>query len=231
MNELEARRQLLADPRRLSAELRAAIEADPKLSALRDELLRRDAQLHRVLTEPAVPEGLADRIVLNARFGTRSRRLGLSLAAAVAAIAVGVPSYLRLHDNRLELARDQAILQHVVEGTDELADNRGVAPAVLRASVAKLGVEVRDPPGYRIRHLANCVIAGIESRHFVIEGPDGIVSYVILPGAHGGADERVLERSGMRALFARHGDVTVAVLGAESMDRGELEKMMRKVLA
>ncbi len=227
MTELEARRQLLSDPRRLSPELRAAIEADPRLAALRDELLRTDAELQRTLTSAPVPDGLADRIVLRARYGSRSR-WGLALAATVAALAIGVPSYLRMHDRELELARDHAIIEHVAEGTNELRDDGRIEPAAWRTSVAALGVNVRDP-GYRIRHLANCVIAGVESRHFVVEGPRGVVSYVILPGAKGDASERELREGAMHGLFVQRAGVTIGVFGQDGMERAELEKMMHAV--
>jgi hypothetical protein len=227
MTELEARRQLMADPRRLSPELRDAIEADPRLAALRDELLRTDAEMQRALTGAPFPEGLADRIVLRARYGTRSR-WGLALAATVATLAIGVPSYLRMHDRELELARDHAIIEHVAEGANELRDDGRIEPAVFRASVAAIGVNVRDP-GYRIRHLANCVIAGVESRHFVVQGPNGVVSYVILPGAKGDAPERELQEGTMRGLFVQRAGVTIGVFGQNGVERAELEKMMHAV--
>ena len=229
MNEFEARRQLLSDPRRLSPEVRDAIEADPRLAALRDELLRTDDEMQRALTGAPVPEGLADRIVLRARYGRRSR-WGLALAAAVAALAIGIPSYLRMQDRDRELERDHAIIEHVAEGATELNDDGRIEPAAWRSSVAALGVKVRDP-GYRIRHLANCVIAGVESRHFVVQGPQGVVSYVILPGAKGNASERELQEGAMRGLFVQRAGVTIGVMGHSGMRRAELEKMMREVFA
>ena len=69
------------------------------------------------------------------------------------------------------------------------------------------------------------------SRHFVIEGPHGLVSYVILPGAHDGTGERMLEANGTRGLFAREGGVTVGVFTQTSLPREELEDLMRRVVA
>lgn len=232
MTELEARRQLMADPHRISPELRAALAADPRLAALREELLHADAEMQRALTSAPVPEGLADRIVLRARFGTRSR-WGLALAASLVALAIALPSYLHLNENgnEIELARRQAIVEHIAESADELNDDGRIEPAVLRASVAKLGVAVRDP-GYRIRHLANCVIAGVESRHFIVESPRGPVSYVILPGAKDGEDAgRMLQQGPMQGLLMRRAGVTIGVFGQDGMDRGELERMLQAVLA
>jgi hypothetical protein len=228
MTELEARRQLTADPRHLSTELAVAIEADPRLAQLRAELLGHDAAMQAALTETPVPEGLADRLVLHARFGSR-KRWGLALAAAVAVLVVGIPGYFGMVESA-EAARDQAIMEHVVESTGELQDNGNVAPAVFHASVANLGLQVSNA-GFRVRHLGRCVIAGIESRHFVLEGPNGAISYVILPGAKGGLTEHEIEQGGMRGLFTRRDGFTIGVLGAAGTKRAELERMMRAVVS
>jgi hypothetical protein len=230
MNEIEARRALLSDPRHVPPALAEAIACDARLAALREELLAADAELRRALTAAPVPVGLADRIVLRARYGTGSR-WSLGLAAAAAAVALALPAYLGKVDRQhaLELARDEAMLQHVEDSVDELHDDGHIAPAVLRASVARIGVAVRTP-AYRVRHLANCVIAGIESRHFVIDGPRGPVTYVILPGARGDASMRTLESGGMRGLFTRRAGATIGVFAAaKSASADELEAMLVSV--
>ncbi|HSN19719.1 MAG TPA: DUF3379 family protein [Usitatibacter sp.] len=230
MNEIEARRALLSDPRRLAPELAEAIARDARLAAVREELLRADDDMKRALTAAPVPEGLAERIVLRARYGAGSR-WGLALAAAAAALAIALPSYLdRFHRARaLEIARDEAMLRHVAESTGELEDDGHVEPAAFRASVARLGVPLRLP-GYRVRHLANCVIAGVESRHFVIDGPRGPVSYVILPGALGDAAMRTLEWDGMRGVFTQRAGATIGAFAtAGSVARPDLERLLLAV--
>jgi hypothetical protein len=228
MTELEARRHLLADPRHVSPELAAAVEAEPRLVQLRDDLLRHDAAMQAALTAQPVPEGLADRLVLAARYGRRSR-WGLALAATAAVLVVGVPGYFGVVE-QAEAARDEAMIAHVVEQTGEMHDDGDISPAVFRRSVSALGLPVRDA-GYHVRHVANCVIAGIESRHFVLEGPHGAISYVILPGARGPESERVLQRGTVRGLFAQRDGFTVGVFGEGPVDRAELERMMQAVVS
>jgi hypothetical protein len=82
-----------------------------------------------------------------------------------------------------------------------------------------------------VRHVANCVIAGIESRHFVLEGPHGAISYLILPGARGRESERVLQRGTVRGLFAQRDGFTVGVFGEGPVERAELERMMNAVVS
>ena len=223
MNELEARRRLLTDPRHIPAALQALVDADPRLAAHREELLATDREIHRHVTRVEVPAGLAERVVLRARFRDRSR-LGLALAASVVAIAIAVPTYFATR----EPALGRAMFEHVAEGVDELRDNGGIEPAVLRSSVAALGVNVRDA-GYRIRHLANCVIAGREGRHFTVDGPGGVITFVVLPGNSG--DEPMLIREhGMEALFMQRAGLTIGVFAQAGTGRAGLERIMAEVI-
>jgi len=226
MNELEARRRLLADPRRLSPELQAQVESSPRLAAFRDELLRVDDEMHRALTRAEVPGGLADRIVLRARYRERSR-WGLALAASVVALAIAAPWYFGAHEPALE----RAMIEHVVEQVDELRDDTGIEPAVLRASVAVLGVQVHSA-GYHIRHLANCVVAGREGRHFTVDGPHGVVSFLVLPGEDRDGDSLLaMDKGGTRGVFMKRAGMTIGVFAQGDARRGELEKVMHEVFA
>jgi hypothetical protein len=228
MTELEVRRQLTADPRHLSPEVEAAVAADPRLAQLHADLLRHDSAMQAVLTEAPVPEGLADRLVLRARYGSRSR-WSLALAAAAALLVVGIPGYFGVVE-QAEARRDEAMITHVVQETGELKEDRNIAPAVFQQRVSALGLPVQSG-GFRVRHIANCVIAGIQSRHFVLEGPSGPISYVILPGARGLKGDRMLEQGAMRGLFTQRDGFTVGVFGESNVDRAELERMMHAVLS
>ena len=229
MNPLEARRLLLADPRRTSAELGAALDEWPSLATFRDELLRSDEQLHDALTATDVPGGLADRLVLQARYHERSR-WGLALAAALVSIAVGIPPILEVFQGPQSHGLARAMIEHVDEQVGELQDDSGVEPAVLRASVSALGVRLKDS-GYRIRHLGNCVVAGREGRHFTIDGPNGVVSFVVLP-ATDTEDASVLLRSGAtRGVFMKRAGVTIGAFVQDATERAELEKLLSRVFA
>ena len=123
------------------------------------------------------------------------------------------------------------MFEHVVEQVDELRDDSGIEPAVLRESVSVLGVQVRDA-GYHIRHLANCVVAGREGRHFTIDGPHGVVSFLVLPGTdREDASALVMEKGGTRGVFMKRAGMTIGVFAQGAPDRGELEKMMQRVFA
>ena len=225
MNELEARRLLLADPRRLSPELKAAVEGSAGLAAFRDELIRTDEEMARILTGKDVPEGLAERIVLRARYRDRSR-WGLALAASLVAVAIAGPWYFGPRAVDVE----RAMIAHVDQEVAELQDNSGIEPAVLQASVAALGVEVRDA-GYRIRHLANCIVDGREGRHFTVDGPSGVVSFLVLPAQGRGEAPELMREGATRGVFMRRAGVTIGAFAQEGADRAQLERLMHQVFA
>ena len=223
MNPLEARRLLLADPHRISPELRAALDESPSLATFRDELLRADERVHAALTSTEVPDGLADRLVLQARYHDRSR-WGLALAAAVVSIVVGVQFVHTPHPYGLE----RAMIDHVEAQADELKDDSGVSPAVLKASVSAMGVELKDS-GYRIRHLGHCVVAGRQGRHFTIDGPNGVVSFVVLPGTATDDASVLLRAGGTRGVFMKRAGVTIGAFVQDATERAELEKLLSRV--
>ncbi len=223
MNELEARRHLLADPRDLSPELRDTIARQPALDDFRGDLLDLDERVHAALTEPALPHGLADRMVLRARYGG-APRVRLAIAAAIAAAAIMIPwHFVQPYSDEL------AMMDHVREGIEELRDDRGVSRGIVRASLGELGVGIADST-YRVRHLGRCVVAGREGRHFTIDGPQGIVSFVILPASRESAVTESLRKGDTVAVYEQRGDVLLGAFASSSMERAALRKLMKDVL-
>ena len=223
MNDLDARRLLLADPRHLSPELREAIAKQPQLAEFRDELLRLDERVRIAVTAAPVPDGLADRLVLGARYRTRPG-VKLAIAAAIVSLAIAIPWHA---------AREQpfevAMMDHVVESTSELRDNPGVEPAVLRTSLEGLGVGLRDTP-YRVRHLGHCIVGGIQGRHFTVDGPGGVVSFVLLPVQSGSAPES-MEHGDTVGVFEQRGSVLIGAFGATGFDERVLRELMQRIFA
>ena len=226
MNELGIRRELLSDPRRLSPEARAAIEASPALASLRDDLLRVDDEMTSLLRAPEVPDGLADRIVLRARY-----RRGHPWLGALAASLISAALLLPLRDaERYPSPTERAIAAHVAEQVGEWNDDAHITPAALRASVAGLGVDV-SPGGLRIRHLGNCVIEGRVGRHFVVDTAKGLVAFVILPAREeADAPRMAITAGGVRGLVMKRAGYAIGAFAHGGMQSNDLEALMRKVI-
>ena len=223
MNDLEARRLLLADPYHLSPELREAVERHPHLADFRNELLRLDERVRGAATAAPVPDGLADRLVLGARYRTRSG-LKLAIAAAIVSLAIAIPWHAA-HEQPFEVA----MMDHVRESTSELRDNGGVEPAVLRTSLEGLGVGLRDTP-YRVRHLGHCIVGGIQGRHFTVDGPGGVVSFVLLPVQSGSAPDSV-DHGDTVGVFEQRGNILIGAFGAAGFDQRTLRELLQRMFA
>lgn len=222
MNDLDIRRRLLADPARLSAADRDAVAGDKALREFHDELLALDRGIGDALAAIPVPEGLPERILLGAR-RRDGRRTWLALAAAVAGLAFAVALQVDLRGPAPELA----MMEHVETSFGELRDDRGVSAEALRTSLAAYGVQLGDLP-YRVRHLGHCVIKGREGRHFTLDGPQGVVSIVMLPD-DGRPVPRVLRQGDLNGVFARRGSVLVGAFG--TADAAALERVLNGVVA
>jgi hypothetical protein len=223
MNDIEARRLLLADPHHVSPQLREAIERRPALAQLREELLRQDENVRLAATAAPLPDGLADRMVLAARYRKRST-FRLAIAAAIVSVAIAVPWYAAI-DSRVEVA----MMDHVRESVGELSDNGGVDVPVLRTSLAGLGVDLREAP-FRVRHLGHCIVGGIQGRHFTVDGPHGIVSFVLLP-AQAGSAPRSLVEDGTVGVFEQHGRFLIGAFASAGTDENLLRTLVQRMFA
>lgn len=215
---------LLADPRRLTPEAETTVAADPKLAHLRQRLLDLDGQLHAAFSEVAPPPGLADRIILHARYPRRSRWLMAAATACVAGLMVAL-----LLPPVAHTPMALAMTRHVAEGADEWADDSGVGIAETQASLGLLGLAYRDA-GYRVRRLSLCVVEGRVGRHLVLDTPQGVVSLLVVP--HMGNEVRrreTLASGGVAAVVVPAGSVAIGVFARNGLGQGALEKVMRDV--
>ena len=228
----DIKRELLADPRRTTPAIEAAVANDPGLAALRQRLLADNELLAKAFAEVAPPPGLSDRMILRARYRRRSKwAAGIAASIMVAALALiavrpEAPSPIAV-----------AMLDHVVEEAGELADNGNVSAQTVAASLGRLGIGFRDA-GYHVRHLAECVVAGRTGRHLVMSTPEGLVSFLILPAMSGEVGKRQeLSRGSMRAVVLARARsdvhtfraVAIGAFADPTVDRKTMEAMMQQM--
>jgi hypothetical protein len=221
-----ARRALLADPRRVPPEVEAAINRDPALQQLRRQLLETDAQVAQAFDEVRSSPGLAERIILHARL--RNRRRSQWVAGLAASFLVAAAALFMLQpaaDSPLALA----MMDHVIEAKYELDDDGNVAPARVQASLAALGVQYRDA-GYRVRHLADCLVAGRMGKHLVLNTPSGIVSFMIVPDNGQAMPKRQkLDKGQFHAVFTPQPRAAYGAFAEKNVSAAEMEALMKKL--
>ena len=226
MNSHEARRAMLANPRLTAPSLDAAMRDDASLAGLRQQLLQADERIAKAFSDVTPPPGLAERVILRVQYRQQQRRrsrwaagIAASVVIAVAAIFGGRPE----SPSPIALA----MLDHVVEGVDELADAGNVSVQTAQASLGRIGVGFRDA-GYQIRHLAECVVAGRTGRHLVMNTPHGLVSFLILPTRRGEVDKRqVLHKGEFQAVLQPSNAVAIGVFASRTSDTRDMEAMLK----
>ena len=226
MNRKEIKRALLVDPRAHTADIDLALLADHGLAAWNRDLLKENAAMSAAFAEVAAPAGLAERVILRARFRQRSRWIGAVAAGFFAAI-IGVAVLRPVGPAVPPIAL--AMLDHIVESVNELNPDEGIAAPVAQASLRLIGIGYNDL-GYRIRHIGECVVAGRIGRHLVMNTPEGVVSFLILPAANGEVAETLaLHKGSFHAVLrpsasAQH---AVGVFAAPAVSRKKMESMMQ----
>ncbi len=225
MNIEDLRRRIIADPRVSDPAYEEAIATNPGLLALRAQLQSNNVKLAAGFADIASPPGLADRIILRARYRQRSR--WMLAAAATVVLAVSASIVLR-PETPPPIA--VAMFDHAVTELGELNDAGDIKSPVVHASLQKIGVRFHDL-GYRVRHLAECVVDGRTGRHLVIDTPKGLVTLLIFPQRPSEMRGSVeLQKANFRGVIAPADKVAVGMIADRNMSRADIETLMHLFL-
>ena len=239
MNCLEFRRQLGIDPRCRDSAFLAHRDSCPACAAACARALAFDADLERAMAR-AVPEGLADRIVLaqttaervaqtSAERAAPARRLqrGRRLAAALALAASLVLVVFGVHRGQQRATPlVDLVLEHVLHHEPHATESRiALGNDVVGAAFASRGVPlVSMPEG--ISYVHECPVGPYRTVHMVMPEGDGAVSvvYVADPDRR---DRRESTRGGMRALEVPMGNGALVMVAADTRGFERIEKAWR----
>lgn len=176
MNCLEFRRQKLADPRRLSPEALAHLS---ECAACRDfsiEMTEQEECLAAALDVP-VPEGLADRVILRRKTGSRfAPRLWALAATVVLSVGIGIDYWKDFASQ--EYAR--LAIEHVMEEPESFTTTRSADPELLRTVMHNFGGSLEAPLG-RVRWMRVCPVPQGTGWHIVFETEHGLATLILIP--------------------------------------------------
>jgi hypothetical protein len=176
-NCLEFRRLKLADPRRLPEEARSHANECPACLAFARSVDESEAVLERTLAV-AVPEGLADRILLRQSGQRRASWKALALAASIVlAVAAGVFVVNRETDsgNQARIA-----IEHVLDEPQSLTTLHNADPERFAEIVREFGGNLSEPIG-RVRYIKRCPVEQGSGWHIVFETPQGLATLILVP--------------------------------------------------
>ena len=216
MNCLESRRELLADPRRVTPELERHLDGCSRCAVYRSELLARDDELAAALRVP-VPEGLADRVLLRQGSARSRAPRWLALAAALL-VVIGVSGMLGVQRWQEAPAREAIALVVEEEPHLLLANRRGDA-SVLAEALAASGLSLTGE-GVRVSYTGVCPYRGTQAHHVVLETPFGKATLLITPDQPLRSTV-IADAEGLAALAApaRHGSFSLVAESREALRR------------
>ncbi|MGH8679040.1 MAG: DUF3379 family protein [Burkholderiales bacterium] len=193
MDCLTFRRLKLAVPHDTSPEVIAHVQSCTDCAAFVRQLDAFERDLENV-ANVAVPEGLAEKIILRQRrpqWFTRSINNYVALAATVVLSVAAVVAY-NVAGSRNELA--ETFAAHVAAESDVLLANATIEPARLERAFSGFGGHIDQPIG-EVRFLGQCLIQGVMATHMLVQTPYGSATLILIP-AHGAATRWPLRRDG-----------------------------------
>lgn len=224
MNCLEFRREKLADPRHLSPGALAHINECTACRGFAAEINENEARLAAALDVP-VPEGLAERIVLRRKAGTRfSPRLGMLAASVVLTFAFGILQ--RKDAGSQDYAR--LAIEHVMHEPESFTSARLADPELFRRVMHTFGGEMQASLG-KVRFMKLCPVPEGTGWHIVFETEQGeLATLILIPAKRMQAQSEQATVGGWNALARPGGQGYYAVITQSPETLGKVDELVRQ---
>ncbi len=223
MNCLEFRREKLADPRRLSREAQTHLGECAACRGFAVEVNENEEHLAASLDVP-VPEGLAERIVLRRKAGTRfSPRLGMLAASLVLTFAFGLHQWKDAGSQ--EYAR--LAIEHVMHEPESFTTARSADPELFRRVMHNFGGELQASLG-RVRYMKLCPVPEGTGWHIVFETEEGqLATLILIPAKRMKTDAEQAQMGGWSAVARPGGQGFYAVIADSPDALGKVDELVR----
>lgn len=195
MNCLEFHRAKLADPRRLSPEARLHAGGCAACAAFAASVDEAERDVERTVAV-AVPEGLADRVLLRVHGGRRAWRPWALAASVFLAVALGAAA---LWHEPPAGPQARLAIEHVATEPESLTTVQRDARE-LEDFIRATGGTVKEPLG-KLRYAKLCPVENGTGWHIVFETPEGVATLFLVAGQKLAAPQRA--SSGEWSALAR----------------------------
>ena len=224
MNCLEFRREKLADPRHLSPDTLAHLKECAACRGFAAEINENEARLAAALDVP-VPEGLAERIVLRRKTGTRlSPRMGMLAASVVLTFAFGILQWKDAGSQ--DYAR--LAIEHVMHEPESFTSARLADPELFRRVMHTFGGEMQASLG-KVRFMKLCPVPEGTGWHIVFETEDGkLATLILIPAKRMKTDAEQAQVGGWNAVARPGGQGFYAVIADSPDNLAKADELVRQ---
>ena len=225
MNCLEFRRQKLAMPKQLGKEEQQHLHECPQCAAFSKRVDEHEDELRKTVLV-AVPDGLADRVLLNL---VPRRKRNIRVLAFAASLLLSA-SLVLVYQHMIHPGLADAVIAHVLEEPYTLTATQKVPWENLANAFAGYGGTLRGSIG-DVRYLGWCKIRGNLGRHIVLETQYGTASVVLLPRGNTSEIGSMLSEHGLSAVVIPAGRANMGIIADSPQNVEKVEKLLRQHLA
>ncbi|MDO6524666.1 DUF3379 domain-containing protein [Motilimonas sp. 1_MG-2023] len=232
MDDLEFRRRAYSNPNDQDEAFLSAAFEDEQNKKFLDEIKHFDEQIEASLKDIPVPEGLADRILLNQSFEQfqekqRTSRWHLALAASIAFLIgmsvnlVQFPTSPNMGEIAIKHVQDEWIF---TEQINENADLNAV-----NAKLIKYGGTVKEDIGH-IYYVNHCSFNGAPAFHMIMAGEKGKVTLFVVPKSKSLTIDPMYSKGDMRALVMPVQNANLIIVADKNEPVGKLEQKLESTI-
>lgn len=222
MDCLTFRRLKLAVPLDASPEVIAHMQTCADCAAFTRQLEAFERELEEV-ANVAVPEGLAEQIILRHRRPQWFKRSSLALAATVV-LSVAALVVFNVTESNNEMA--DTFVAHIVDEPGSMFANTAVEPAMLVQAFAGFGGQIVEPIG-EARFVGKCRVGNVIATHMLVRTPYGDATVILMP-EHGKATRRPLNREGYSVVVVPVPKGTVGIVTESAEQASKVESLITK---
>lgn len=229
MNCLEARRQMLRNPRRCSEACLEHLAQCQSCTAEHRKLLRLEQAIEDAMqVEP--PLGLSEHLQMHGHFlagrHRRKRRLIAGMAASLLLSAVVLTHYSGVMKPD---PMQQLVLAHIRDEPWRLREVHEVGERQMNLMMAGLGGSYHDK-GMRVSYAGPCQIRRRQGLHMVVRGQQGPVTVLVMPGEHRQGVLKVKDQRFEGAIYPA-GYGSFAVVGEKNEHLSPIASQVRQSIS
>jgi hypothetical protein len=227
MECLEVRRLLTTDPNQRDDALVMHLHECNSCAAFSQQLQLEAHQVEKAL-QLDVPQGLAERILLNQSTVIRTRRrqrIGLALAATVV-LSVGVS--FGLLRNGMQDGLQEAVIAHVKAEPEHLSSQQITSLTDLNALMNKHGARLSHSVG-TVNYAGSCVIRRTKGVHLVVDAEGKPVTVLYMPDETVSHSEAFVGQQ-FRGVILPTGKGSLAIVGQDDSSVQEVSQRFESAL-
>lgn len=229
MDDILFRHTATATPNDKSEEFLQRLADSDKDKALVKEAKQFDASL-KALLKVDVPEGLADKILLEQSFAVEKDRIvsgrwHIAIAASIAfVIGITLPQLNNFSHSPLDIG--EVAMQHVqAEYYFTAQANERADLKMVNAKLARYGAQAHSNLG-DVSYVNDCSFEGTPALHMVVQGEKGPITVFVVPQEAKFIESKTFNNQHLKGISEKMGNTNVVIVGEKDESLQKIRNAM-----